>query len=49
MTGKIVIVTGANSGIGKATARQLADLGATVVLACRCKERAGRRFANLIA
>ena len=39
MKGKIVIVTGANAGIGKATAAQLSDLGATVVLACRCKER----------
>lgn len=39
MNGKIVIVTGANAGIGKATAAQLADLGATVVLACRSKER----------
>jgi NAD(P)-dependent dehydrogenase (short-subunit alcohol dehydrogenase family) len=39
MKGKIVIVTGANAGIGRATAAQLADLGATVVLACRSKER----------
>ena len=39
MKGKVVIVTGANAGIGKATAAQLADLGATVVLACRCKAR----------
>jgi len=39
MKGKIVIVTGANSGIGKATAAQIADLGASVVLACRNKER----------
>jgi NAD(P)-dependent dehydrogenase (short-subunit alcohol dehydrogenase family) len=39
MKGKIVIVTGANAGIGKATAAQLCDLGATVILACRCKER----------
>ncbi len=39
MKGKIVIVTGANAGLGKATAAQLSDLGATVVLACRSKER----------
>ena len=39
MQGKIVIVTGANAGIGKATAAKLADKGATVVLACRSKER----------
>ena len=47
MKGKIVIVTGANSGIGKATAAQLADLGATVVLACRCKERAEAALGEL--
>lgn len=39
MRGKIVIVTGANSGIGKATAASIADRGATVILACRSKER----------
>jgi len=35
MTAKICIVTGANTGIGKETARALARSGATVVLACR--------------
>ena len=36
---KTIIVTGANSGIGKAAAIQLAKLGAAVVMACRSKER----------
>lgn len=39
MTGKTVLITGANSGIGKAAAVQLARLNATVVLACRSPER----------
>ena len=35
MRGKVCLVTGSSSGIGKATASGLAALGATVVLACR--------------
>jgi NAD(P)-dependent dehydrogenase (short-subunit alcohol dehydrogenase family) len=41
MDGKICMITGANSGIGKATAIGLAKLNATVVMVCRDKE-AGR-------
>lgn len=36
---KTIIVTGANSGIGKAAAIQLARCGATVIMACRSPER----------
>jgi NAD(P)-dependent dehydrogenase (short-subunit alcohol dehydrogenase family) len=39
LTGKITIVTGANRGIGYATARALARKGARVILACRNKDK----------
>jgi NAD(P)-dependent dehydrogenase (short-subunit alcohol dehydrogenase family) len=39
MTGKICVVTGANDGIGKATALGLAKMSANVVMICRSRER----------
>jgi len=42
LTGKVAIVTGANSGIGFEAARELARKGAATVLACRSVERGQR-------
>ena len=39
-SGKLAIVTGANSGIGLETARYLAARGARVILACRSESKA---------
>ena len=39
MKGRTVLVTGANSGMGKATVAALADMGAKVVMLCRSQER----------
>jgi NAD(P)-dependent dehydrogenase (short-subunit alcohol dehydrogenase family) len=39
MLGKVCVVTGANSGIGLETSIGLAELGATIVMACRNREK----------
>ncbi|TVP53220.1 MAG: SDR family oxidoreductase [Halomonadaceae bacterium] len=47
MTGKTVMVTGANSGLGFVTARELACRNASVILACR-REQAAREARDAI-
>jgi retinol dehydrogenase 14 len=49
MNGKVCMVTGATGAIGKATAVALAQLDATVILACRDKKRGEIAKAQLIS
>jgi NAD(P)-dependent dehydrogenase (short-subunit alcohol dehydrogenase family) len=47
--GKLAVVTGANSGVGYETARELARKGACVVLACRDEQKGKRAMARIRA
>jgi NAD(P)-dependent dehydrogenase (short-subunit alcohol dehydrogenase family) len=47
MRGKLVLITGANSGVGFVTSRELAKLGAGVLMVCRNPERGARAEALL--
>lgn len=49
MRGKTCVITGANTGIGKAAAAALAALGATIVMVCRDKARGERSLADIRA
>jgi NAD(P)-dependent dehydrogenase (short-subunit alcohol dehydrogenase family) len=49
MRGKACLVTGSSSGLGKATALRLAQLGATVILGCRDKQRGETALAEIKA
>ncbi len=46
MSGKVCMVTGATSGIGKVTARELLRMGATVVMVGRSQERCFKTAEN---
>jgi NAD(P)-dependent dehydrogenase (short-subunit alcohol dehydrogenase family) len=47
LSGQVIIVTGANAGIGKVTARELAKMGATVVMVCRSQPRGAAALAEV--
>lgn len=47
MHGKICLVTGANAGIGKVTALELAKMGATVVMVCRNRQKGEAAMAEI--
>lgn len=49
LTGKVVIVTGANSGIGYETAKELARKGAQTILACRNMNKAQKALEQILS
>jgi NAD(P)-dependent dehydrogenase (short-subunit alcohol dehydrogenase family) len=47
LTGKVIVITGASSGIGRAAAMQCAEQGATIILMGRNNERLNHTSENL--
>ncbi len=48
LTGKVVVITGANSGLGLESSKALAAKGATVVMACRNLSKAEKAKAEVL-
>jgi len=49
LVGKLAVVTGSNTGIGKVTALELARAGARVIVACRSKDKTDTAIAEIKA
>ena len=49
LNGKVVVITGASSGIGKAMAREYAAMGAKVVLGARQAEKLDALTKEIVA
>lgn len=47
LSNQVIIITGANSGIGKVAAIELAKMNATVVMVCRSQERGSAALAEV--
>ena len=49
LSGKVIAITGANTGLGKESALKLASLGAELILLCRNEAKAQSAVADIIA
>ena len=49
LTGKVIIVTGANSGLGYEDAKAFARKGAKIILACRNMDKANKALSKIQA
>lgn len=48
MTGRVIIITGANSGIGFEAAKKLCEAGNDVILACRDEVKGKAAVENIL-
>ena len=49
LTGKVIIITGANAGLGIENTRQFSEKGATVIMACRNLEKGRKAMEKVLA